>query len=143
MKTVLALLFTAVVAFAADAPEKAVLGAVEAWKQAVLKGDAAALGRIYHEGLAYTHSNGATQTKAETIAAQSSPTGIYKGVEMREVEVRVFGDTAVVRYKLDLTHFAGDTAHLHEVMVWMKTAAGWQMVVRHATRLPAPAVSKP
>ena len=41
-------------------------------------GDAAALGRLYHNDLAYTHSNAMTQTKAAAIAAETKPDGIYK-----------------------------------------------------------------
>jgi len=135
MKTAVLWMFMAVSAFAAEA-DKDVVAAVEAWKQAALKGDAVALGKLYHDGLAYTHSNGMTQNKAVAIAAETNPTGIYKGVEMRDVEVHVYGDTAILVYKLNLTHFAGDTAHLHEIMVWLKSPQGWQMLARHATKLP-------
>ncbi|MDP9170054.1 MAG: nuclear transport factor 2 family protein [Acidobacteriota bacterium] len=136
MKTALVLLLLAMPAFGAGGAEKEVLAAVDAWKQAALKGDAAALGRLYHDDLAYTHSNGMTQAKAVAIASETGPTGVYKGVEMRDVDVHVYGDTAILEYKLDLTHFAGDTAHLHEIMVWLKSGRGWQMVARHATKLP-------
>ena len=129
-------LLLALCAFAAGPADKDVLAALEAWKQAALKGDAAALGRLYHDDLAYTHSNGMTQTKAVAIAAETAPNGVYKAIEMRDVDVHVYGDTAILEYKLDLTHFAGDTAHLHEIMVWLKSSDGWQMVARHATRLP-------
>ncbi|MDE3194890.1 MAG: nuclear transport factor 2 family protein [Acidobacteriota bacterium] len=57
----------------------------------------------------------------------------------RDVEVHVYGDTAIVEYKLDLTHFAGDVAHLHEIMVWKNGPQGWQMLARHATKLPVAA----
>jgi len=141
MKTVLALLVVALSALAAGSAEKDVLAAVEAWRQAALKGDAAALGKLYHDGLLYTHSNGMTQNKAVAIAAETSPTGVYKGIEMRDLDLHIFGDvsggdTAILEYKLDLTHFAGDTAHLHEIMVWLKSPQGWQLVARHATKLP-------
>jgi ketosteroid isomerase-like protein len=136
MKTVIASLLLALSAFAAGSSEKDVLAAVEAWKQAALKGDAAALGKLYHDDLAYTHSNAMTQTKAVAIAAETSPTGVYKGIEMRDVTTHIYGDTAIVEYKLDLTHFAGDTAHLHEIMVWLKSSNGWQLLARHATKLP-------
>jgi ketosteroid isomerase-like protein len=136
MKRALALFMMVLPVFAAGSAEKEVLAAVDAWKQAALKGDAAGLSKLFHDDLAYTHSNGMTQTKASAVAAESSPTGIYKGVAMRDMVVKVYGNTAVLEYKLDLTHFAGDTAHLHEVMVWMKSAGGWQMLVRHATKLP-------
>jgi len=138
---VLALLVVALSALAAGSAEKDVLAAVEAWRQAALKGDAAALGKLYHDGLLYTHSNGMTQNKAVAIAAETSPTGVYKGIEMRDLDLHIFGDvsggdTAILEYKLDLTHFAGDTAHLHEIMVWLKSPQGWQLVARHATKLP-------
>jgi ketosteroid isomerase-like protein len=136
MKIALALLLLALPAFAAGSSEKEVLAAIDAWKQAALKGDAAALGRIYHDGLAYTHSSGMTQTKAVAIESETNATGVYKGIAMRDVDVHVYGDTAIVEYKLDLTHFAGDTAHLHEIMVWLKSPQGWQLLARHATKLP-------
>lgn len=123
-------------AFAAGSSDPEVLTALEAWKQAALKGDAAALGRIYHDDLAYTHSNGMTQTKAVAIASETAPTGVYKGIAMRDLTIHVYGDTAILEYKLDLTHYAGDTAHLHEIMVWLKSPQGWQMLARHATKLP-------
>jgi len=124
---------------AAGNAEKDVLAAIDAWKEAALKGDATALGRLYHDDLAYTHSNAMTQNKAVAVAAETAPNGIYKGIQMRDVSVHVYGDSAIVEYKLDLTHFAGDTAHLHEIMVWMKSAKGWQMLARHATKLPVAA----
>lgn len=136
MKTAIAFLLLIVPAFAAGSAEKDVLAAVDAWKQAALKGDAAALGRIYHDDLAYTHSSGVTQNKAVAIASETAPNGIYKGVEMRDVDVHVYGDTAILEYKLNLTHFAGDTAHLHEIMVWLRSPQGWQLLARHATKLP-------
>src|ERR1700722_20008573 len=136
MKTLLFVLMLALPAFAAGNTEKDVIAAVDAWKQAALKGDATALGKLYHDDLAYTHSNAMTQTKAVAIAAETAANGVYKGIEMRDVSVKVYGNTAIVEYKLDLTHFAGDTAHLHEIMVWMKSPKGWQMLARLATELP-------
>ena len=138
MKTALTLLLLSVAAYASDAStdEKDILATLAVWKQAALKGDAAALGRIYHDGLAYTHSNGMTQTKAVAIESETNATGVYKGIAMRDVDVHVYGNTAIVEYKLDLTHFAGDTAHLHEIMVWLKSPQGWQLLARHATKLP-------
>jgi ketosteroid isomerase-like protein len=136
MKTALAFLLLTLPVFSAGTPETDVLLAVDAWKQAALKGDAATLTRLYHDDLAYTHSNGLTQNKAVAIAAEVGPTGVYKGIDMRDVTVHVYGDTAILEYRLDLTHFAGDTAHLHEIMVWLKSAQGWQMLARHATKLP-------
>lgn len=136
MKHALTFLLLALPVFAAGSDSREVLAAVDAWKRAALTGDAPALGKLYHDDLAYTHSNGMTQTKAVAIASETSATGVYKGVEMRDVDLRVYGNTAILEYKLDLTHFAGDTAHLHEIMVWLKSPQGWQLLARHATKLP-------
>jgi ketosteroid isomerase-like protein len=136
MKTALAFLLLILPAFGAGSADKEILAAVDAWKHAALKGDAAALEALYHNDLAYTHSNAMTQTKAVAIASETSPTGIYKGIEMRDIDIHVYGNTAILEYKLNLTHFAGDTAHLHEIMVWLKSPRGWQLLARHATRLP-------
>jgi ketosteroid isomerase-like protein len=136
MKTAIAFMLLSFSMFGAGSAEGDVLAAVDAWKQAALQGDAVTLGKLYHDDLAYTHSNAMTQNKAVAIASETSPTGVYKGISMRDVSVHVYGDMAIMEYKLDLTHFAGDTAHLHEVMVWLKSSKGWQLLARHATKLP-------
>lgn len=136
MKSLLTLLLFVLPAFGAGSADKDVLAAIDTWKQAALHGDAAGLNRIYHDGLLYTHSNGMTQNKATAVAAETAANGVYKGVDMRDVDVHVYGDTAIVEYKLDLTHFAGDVAHLHEIMVWVHSPRGWKMLARHATKLP-------
>ena len=51
--------------------EKDVLAAVDAWKQAALQGDAVTLGKLYHDDLAYTHSNAMTQNKAVAVASET------------------------------------------------------------------------
>src|ERR1700742_3296533 len=68
MKTAIAvlLLFCSLM-FAGGNSEKDVLAAIDAWKEAALKGDAAALGKLYHDALAYTHSNAMTQNKTVAI----------------------------------------------------------------------------
>jgi hypothetical protein len=55
---------------------------------------------------------------------------------MRDVSVHVYGDKPIIEYKLALTHFAGDTAHLHEIMIWTKSSKGWQLLARRATKRP-------
>jgi hypothetical protein len=86
MKTaIVALLLFCSSTFAAGNVEKDVLAAIDSWKEAALKGDATALGKLYHDNLAYTHSNAITQNKAVAIAAETAPNGIYKGIQMRDV----------------------------------------------------------
>jgi hypothetical protein len=48
----------------------------------------------------------------------------HDGVVMRDVVIYVYGNTAILEYKLGLTHFAGDTAQLHEIMVLAEIPSG-------------------
>ena len=71
MKIALSLLLLLAPAFAAEPASKAekeVLATVDAWKTAMVKGDAAALDRLYHPNLIYEHSTAKNETKAEAIA---------------------------------------------------------------------------
>ena len=56
-------------ALAANPGEKAVLAALDAWKEAMLKKDRAALEKIFHPELTYSHSSATVQDKAQAITA--------------------------------------------------------------------------
>jgi len=137
MKILLSLLFLCVPIFAAEsAAQKEIATALDAWKQAMVKGDAAALGKLYHADLDYEHSGGKHETKSESIAAATAPGSIAKAVEVHSSSSHVYGNTGVVNAKVDITNAAGATSHLDLLMVWLKTPQGWQLVARHATKLP-------
>src|SRR5581483_10048814 len=122
MKTALALLLLIVPAFAAGAgsnADKEVVATLDAWKQAMLKGDAAALDKLYHKDLAYTHSSGKVETKAESIENATKPTGIAKAIEIRDVTTHVYGNAATLKGKFDFTNAAGAVSHLDVLMVFV------------------------
>lgn len=135
MKTVLMLLVCAISVLAADATQE-VSAAIANWKTAMLKGDAAALDRLYHKDLTYTHSSALMETKPVAIAAATKAGNLSKGIDLRDVKVRVYGDTAIVNAKGDFTNAANTVSHLEVLMVWMKSPSGWQLVARQATKLP-------
>ncbi len=135
MKFALSLLLLAAPVFAADASHE-VSAALDSWKTAMLKGDAAALDRLYHKDLSYTHSSAKVENKAESIAAATKPGGIVKAIELSGTSTKVYGDTAIVRTKGDLTSATGDISHLELLMVWLKSPQGWQLLARQATKIP-------
>ena len=130
----LLLLATAASRSAAD-PKADVLAAMESWKQAMLAKDTAALDRLLHPDLTYSHSNGMTQTKADVL---KSP-GNNQSITFGETTVRVYGDTALVKGVIDFVSVssAGTPAsnHLSVLQVWIKGPQGWQLVARQATKL--------
>jgi ketosteroid isomerase-like protein len=139
MKIALALLLLIVPAFAADSnpkAEKEVSAAMAAWKTAMTKGDATALGKLYHPDLIYTHSTAKDETKAEAIENACAPTGIAKSIDLRDVVTHIYGSTAIVKAKGDFVSHDGTMNHLDVVMVWLKGPQGWQLLARQATKLP-------
>jgi ketosteroid isomerase-like protein len=137
MKFVFALLVLMIPVYAADTKaEKEVTAAMDAWKQAMLKGDAAVLEKLYHPDLTYEHSTAKNESKAEAIAGAAGPGMVLKGLELREITIRVYGNTALVKSKGDFTNAAGVLNHLDTLMVRLKTGSAWQLVARQSTKLP-------
>jgi ketosteroid isomerase-like protein len=144
MKTVLALLLFVLPVFAGDSSkaEKEVLAALDTWKQAFLKNDAATLNKLYHPDLAYTHSSAKVQNKAEAIAALNTPEGSVKAIEYRNLSTHVYGSTALIKGFFDITNGNNVLSHLDVLMVWLRSPQGWQLVARQAVKLPEPASAK-
>ena len=138
MKLALTLVLLALPGLAADTPkaDKDILATLDTWKQAMLKGDAATLDKLYHKDLAYTHSSAKTETKSESIENATKPGAIYKALEFHDLTTHVYGNTATVKGKFDITNGAGALTHLDVLMVWLKSPQGWQLVARQAVKLP-------
>jgi ketosteroid isomerase-like protein len=138
MTKILAIALLAIPLFAADSgpkSDKEITAALDAWKQAMLKGDAATLDRIYSKDLTYEHSSGKTETKAESIANATKPDGIARAIEFHNPAIRVYGNTGIVKSLADFTNSAGAVSHLDVLMVWIKTGAAWQLVARQSTKI--------
>jgi ketosteroid isomerase-like protein len=121
--------------------EKEVLAALDTYKQALLKKDAAALAKILGDDLTYTHSSNKHENKADVIESLKNGT-IYEAIEFKDPKVRVYGNTALVKTDADFhNHTAGATTviKLNILHVFVKGPQGWQLVARQATRYPDPA----
>jgi ketosteroid isomerase-like protein len=118
--------------------EKEVLAAMDAWKQATMKKDRAALDKLLHEDLTYSHSSGHNESKADVIQSVTSGKSAVEAIDFSDTTVRVYGNTALVKGKVDIRNNAGGkstTANLNILHVWLKGSKGWQLVARQATRL--------
>lgn len=140
-KWICILLSTAFLSAATSDPkaEKEVLAAMDAWKEATMKKDAAALDKLLHPDLTYSHSSAANQTKDEVIKSVTGGKATVESVTFSDTTVRVYGRTALVKGKVDIVNNTGGKstpAHLNILHVWIKGPQGWQLVARQATRLP-------
>ena len=99
MKTLLLTFAGALALCAADsdaAASKQVTAAMESLKQAMIHRDGAALGRLLHDDLIYTHSGGRLETKTDVITSNTSGKSIVEKLEFSATIVRVYGSTALV-----------------------------------------------
>jgi ketosteroid isomerase-like protein len=127
-------------AVATPAEEKEVLAAMNAFAEAVAKRDVAALQKLMHDELVYSHSDTRAQTKADLIkeAQEGRRPG---GIALAEPKVHIYGNTAIVRGRVGGGARGVQTNSPHAVAVWIKGPAGWQVVARTATRPVDPAAA--
>jgi ketosteroid isomerase-like protein len=124
-------------AFAANPGDKAVLAALDAWKEAMVKKDREALEKLFHPDLSYAHSSAMVETKAQAIPHIVDGLG-WESIELADTTVRMQGNVAIVNGKVDMRQRNKDkptsTSRLIQLSVWVKGKPGWQMIARQAVR---------
>jgi ketosteroid isomerase-like protein len=146
-KWILSLLSAAVLWAATPDPkvEKEVLAALDAYKQAMINKDSAALTKVLSDDLTYTHSSNLHEDKAAVLASIKRPGTSTEAIDFKDPKVRVYGNTALVKTDVDFRNNANGVvtvSKLNVLHVFVKGPQGWQMVARQATRYPEPAAGK-
>jgi ketosteroid isomerase-like protein len=117
--------------------ENAVATAVESFRKAVVDADGAGLNALLATDLSYGHSDGRVEGKQELIDKLKDGRYDFINMELTEQTIKISGDIAVVRNKLDgKTADEGKPgeAHLYVLMVWQKTKGGWCLLARQAVK---------
>lgn len=138
--TVIAVLAAAITAGAVAQDRGADVRTFEARRfEAMLRVDVAAVAACLGEDLSYTHSSGETETKAQFLETLRSGRIKYEQIEPGDVDVRLYGQTAVVTGRSTM-HTRRDgqpqTFQIRFVEVDVERGGRWQMVAWQATRLP-------
>tara|TARA_B100001123_G_scaffold293474_1_gene327113 strand:- start:6201 stop:6551 length:351 start_codon:yes stop_codon:yes gene_type:complete len=103
--------------------------------EAMTSGDLKALDEILADDLIYTHTTARIDTKASFIDAIKTGRSNYKAMDRTDVQVRDFGDTAVVTGHADIQ--VGDNRFQARYLdVYAKRNGSWQMVAWQSTRVP-------
>lgn len=137
MKIILSLLAAAMLLPAASGSKQDdVMAAMEVYRGAMISRDGKALDRVLSPDLAYVHSGGQFQDKASVIDSIVNKKTSIEKLEFSDTTVRVYGDVALVRGKVDLWHSPTNIVHMNILHVWVRHPQGWQMVSRQATKLP-------
>ena len=129
----------AVASVSSNAPpqERAVLAAMEDYKQAVLDSDVAALARIWADDYTFINPQGALVTRAQRLANfASGNTNVGVIDDEREITVHVHGDAAVVQNLSTLRGtFSGQptATDLRGTFVWIRLKGSWQLLTNQLT----------
>ena len=118
--------------------EETIKALTEQWRQALLKGDAAAYDKLTAEDFITIGTAGRSFTKAEIVEFLKSGTLKYDAYDYSDVKVRIYGDTALVNCTLNQRARVGDrelaTGPFLVVLVWAKRNGQWQTVSWQGTR---------
>jgi hypothetical protein len=136
--SVFALVLSLRPALAAGPGDKAVLAALDTWKEAMLKKDRAALEKIFHPDLSYAHSSAMVETREQAIPHIVDSAG-WEAIEFADTTVRLQGKVAIVNGKTDMHQRGKDKVTISKLIVltvWVKGSQGWQMIARQAVRRP-------
>ena len=109
--------------------EKEILGLEDQRFAAMLARDFAALEKMVHGELLYTHSSGVTDNKASWLESMKSGKVKYKSASCSERQVRFFGDVALVRGKAAIeAEIGGQPRSLGLLFLnaWVRTPQGWK-----------------
>ena len=102
---------------------------------ATLKMDRAALERTYADDYVYTHTNGVVLSKTQEITQATSGESKWTSDIASDINVRVFGDAAIVTGLETIQGTAKDYAPgpRRFTDIWVKRNGRWQQVGGHST----------
>lgn len=126
-------------ALAQGGDEAALAAAVEALRVAIVKADKAQLTELAHDKLAYVHSSGRSETKAEYVAAYTSGKSTFKSLTLADHSNAIAGDNAIARHtfaaEIDRGEGKVDNVKIGVTQVWVKQGGAWKLLVRQGFKL--------
>jgi len=123
--------------------EQEVRAVIEQYRTALMKGDTAALERIWADDYTFINASGAVLTKAERLANQKSGATKLSTIETDpDVKIRVYGgDVAVAINRVTIKgQYSGKatSGQFQSSIVFAKTPTGWQLVCNQITPVTSP-----
>ena len=120
---------------AGPAGDQAVLATLNAgYVRAVLTSDAAWFEQMLAADFRNTNADGTLVDRRGFIAQVGKPSGL-KSLSCEDVEIRVFGDTAVIHARTVYETSDGRSGSGRYTDIWHKQNGRWLAVAAHVTRL--------
>ena len=109
--------------------------------RAMIDRDFKYLQKVLSEDLAYVHSTGVLESKAQYLAGIAHGLYEYEYIESKDVAVRIYGEIGVQTGCVEMSVGAsGEPKNLIRLLftlVWVNQAGRWRLCLRQATRIPA------
>lgn len=106
--------------------------------EAILRGDAALLDRLLADDCVFSGADGRVLTKAAWIAELLSGNPAYEAFALEDLQVRVYGDTAVTVGRVTVKGRSG-TGRFNQrygyTATYVKRDARWQMIAEQTALL--------
>ena len=123
--------------------EQEVRAAIEQYRTALMKGDTAALERIWADDYTFINASGAVLTKEERLANQKSGATKLGTIETDpDMKIRVYGgDVAIAISRVTIKgQYSGKatSGQFQSSVVFAKTPTGWQLVCNQITPVTSP-----
>ena len=115
----------------ADELEDGVLASQDARYRAMIEENLTKLDELLGDDLHYSHTRGSVESKAQFLSTIESKRIDYLAAKRRDVEVRLFGDTAVVTGLSDMELIYGGehlTFTIRFLEVSIRVETHWQLV---------------
>jgi hypothetical protein len=107
--------------------------------RALLESDRKALDEVLDDDLAYTHTNGAVDRKIDLVEKVASGIYMYRGFDVRDLQIRTLGDRAGVAMGEALMTIQVGQDHVDVLLrflsVYAKRSETWRLVAYQSTRL--------
>src|SRR5437879_5904603 len=79
----------------------------------MIHNNAALLGKLLSDDLTYVHSGGQLESKADVLKAVTTGKNVITRMEFWDTTVRVYGDTVLVKCRVDLWHSETNIVHMN------------------------------
>ena len=106
--------------------------------EAMKRADREVLEQLLADDLTYVHTSGRVETKSQFINSIESGEILYRSIDREDVQVRIYGATAVVTGLANVTvELRGRVEHLRIrfIDVYVRQNGHWNMVAWQSTRL--------
>ncbi|HEV2275223.1 MAG TPA: nuclear transport factor 2 family protein [Acidobacteriaceae bacterium] len=108
------------------------------WRDALLHNDLTAIDQLLADDYLGISPNGTLETKADVLALRRSGRFRVTQMNLSDIKIRIYGDTAVVTSKVDLEGMNGDrdiSGHYRYTRVYTDRGNQWKIVSFEASRV--------